>query len=80
MRRRFLSPGWVVYRSTLRGERVPKDGSATNPLETKYVDLLHRKPMEDGKLFSACGATIDSRAAARPRKRCTVNSRSHFSR
>jgi uncharacterized protein (TIGR02246 family) len=40
---RFLSPEWVVYRSTLRGERVPKDGSTAVPFETKYVDLLHRK-------------------------------------
>lgn len=32
---------WVVYRSTLRGQRVPKGGGPT-PFETKYVDLLHR--------------------------------------
>ncbi|MEW5916779.1 MAG: hypothetical protein AB1762_10250 [Gemmatimonadota bacterium] len=39
---RFLAPGWVVYRSTLRGERVPKNGGAAVPFETKYVDVLHR--------------------------------------
>jgi ketosteroid isomerase-like protein len=41
---RFLTPDWVVYRSTLRGQRVPRDGSAPSPFETKYVDLLHRTP------------------------------------
>jgi len=39
---RFLSPDWVVYRSTLRGQRVPKAGRDATPFETKYVDLLHR--------------------------------------
>ncbi len=39
---RFLTPGWVVYRSTLRGQRVPKAGGGPTPFETKYVDLLHR--------------------------------------
>lgn len=39
---RFLSPSWVVYRSTLRGQRVPKAGGEAVPFETKYVDLLHR--------------------------------------
>ncbi|MGH7713973.1 MAG: YybH family protein [Gemmatimonadaceae bacterium] len=39
---RFLSPGWVVYRSTLRGQRVPKAGGEPVPFETKYVDVLHR--------------------------------------
>lgn len=39
---RFLSPTWVVYRSTLRGQRVPKAGGDPAPFETKYVDLLHR--------------------------------------
>jgi ketosteroid isomerase-like protein len=39
---RFLAADWVVYRSTLRGQRVPKSGGNTVPFETKYVDLLHR--------------------------------------
>ena len=39
---RFLTADWVVYRSTLRGQRVPKDGGAPVLFETKYVDLLHR--------------------------------------
>jgi uncharacterized protein (TIGR02246 family) len=43
---RFLNPDWVVYRSTLRGKRVPKDGSPAAEFETKYVDLLRRL---DGK-------------------------------
>jgi len=39
---RFLTPEWVVYRSTLRGQRVPKNGGEPVSFETKYVDLLHR--------------------------------------
>lgn len=39
---RFLSPDWVSYRSTLRGQRIPKAGGDPVPFETKYVDLLHR--------------------------------------
>lgn len=39
---RFLTPAWVVYRSTLKGQRVPKAGGDPIPFETKYVDLLHR--------------------------------------
>lgn len=39
---RFLSPTWVVYRSTLRGQRTPKAGGEAVPFETKYVDLLRR--------------------------------------
>ncbi len=39
---RFLGPTWVLYRSTLRGQRVPKAGGDPVPFETKYVDLLHR--------------------------------------
>lgn len=41
---RFLSADWVLYRSTLRGQRVPKAGGDPVPFETKYVDLLHRGP------------------------------------
>ncbi len=37
---RFLGPDWVVYRSTLHGQRVPKAGGDPVPFETKYVDLL----------------------------------------
>jgi uncharacterized protein (TIGR02246 family) len=39
---RFLTPEWVVYRSTLRGQRIPKAGGDPMPFETKYLDLLHR--------------------------------------
>jgi uncharacterized protein (TIGR02246 family) len=39
---KFLSPDWVVYRTTLRGQRVPKAGGEPTAFETKYVDLLHR--------------------------------------
>jgi ketosteroid isomerase-like protein len=39
---RFLAPDWVVYRTTLRGQRLPKGGGDPVPFETKYVDLLHR--------------------------------------
>ena len=39
---RFLSPTWVMHRSTLHGQRVPKAGGDPMPFETKYVDLLHR--------------------------------------
>lgn len=39
---RFLGREWVVYRSTLRGQRVPRAGGEAVPFETKYVDLLHR--------------------------------------
>jgi uncharacterized protein (TIGR02246 family) len=39
---RFLGPDWVVYRSTLRGQRIPKAGGEATPFETKYLDLLHR--------------------------------------
>lgn len=44
---RFLSPTWVLYRSTLRGLRTPKSGGTPVPFETKYVDLLHRMPTGD---------------------------------
>jgi len=40
---RFLTSDWVVFRSTLRGERVPKAGGEATPFETKYFDLLHRR-------------------------------------
>jgi hypothetical protein len=41
---RFVSSTLVVYRSTLRGQRVPKAGSQPVPFETKYFDLLRRAP------------------------------------
>jgi ketosteroid isomerase-like protein len=44
---RFLSSTWVLHRSTLRGQRVPKAGGAAVPFETKYVDLLHRQVTGD---------------------------------
>jgi ketosteroid isomerase-like protein len=34
----------VLYRSTLKGQRVPKAGGAPEPLENKYFDVLRRKP------------------------------------
>jgi len=40
---RFLGSDWVVYRSTLTGQRIPKAGGDPVPFETKYFDLLHRK-------------------------------------
>jgi ketosteroid isomerase-like protein len=39
---RFVSSEWVVYRSTLKGQRVPRAGGDPTPFETKYMDLLHR--------------------------------------
>ena len=39
---RFVSADWVVYRTTLRGQRVPRAGGQPTPFETKYMDLLHR--------------------------------------
>ena len=39
---RFLGDSWVVYRSTLRGQRIPKAGSDPVPFATKYFDLLER--------------------------------------
>lgn len=39
---RFLDSSWVLHRSTLRGQRVPRTGGDPIPFETKYVDLLHR--------------------------------------
>lgn len=39
---RFLTPEWVIHRSTLKGERIPRTGGSGIPFETKYVDLLHR--------------------------------------
>lgn len=41
---RFLSPSLVVYRTTLRGQRVPKTSGQSVAFETKYVDLLRRQP------------------------------------
>lgn len=39
---RFLDRNWAIYRSTLRGQRVPKAGGEPSPFETKYFDVLHR--------------------------------------
>ena len=39
---RFLTKDWVIYRSTLRGQRVPRAGGDPVAFETKYVDLIHR--------------------------------------
>jgi ketosteroid isomerase-like protein len=48
---RFLSPTLVVYRSTLRGQRVPKAGGAPVPFETKYFDLLRRTAAGDWEVL-----------------------------
>jgi ketosteroid isomerase-like protein len=39
---RFLTATWVLYRSTLRGQRIPKSGGDPVAFETKYVDVLKR--------------------------------------
>jgi ketosteroid isomerase-like protein len=39
-----VAGGVVVYRSTLKGQRVPRAGGAGAPFESKYFDLLRRKP------------------------------------
>jgi ketosteroid isomerase-like protein len=39
-----VSGGFVLYRSTLRGRRVPKAGGEPEPFESKYLDVLRRKP------------------------------------
>lgn len=41
---RFLSPVWVVHRGTLWGQRIPQAGGDATSFETKYVDLLRRRP------------------------------------
>ncbi len=56
---RFLGPDWVVYRSTLTGQRIPKAGGDPVPFETKYFDLLHRKDAGGGKSCTRPGATTD---------------------
>jgi ketosteroid isomerase-like protein/quercetin dioxygenase-like cupin family protein len=38
-----VSGSVVLYRSTLKGERVPVAGGAGQPLENKYLDVLRRK-------------------------------------
>jgi ketosteroid isomerase-like protein/quercetin dioxygenase-like cupin family protein len=39
-----MSGSFVIYRSTLKGQRVPKAGGDPEPFETKYFDVLRRKP------------------------------------
>jgi ketosteroid isomerase-like protein/quercetin dioxygenase-like cupin family protein len=39
-----VSGGFVLYRSTLKGRRVPKAGGDPEPFESKYLDVLRRKP------------------------------------
>lgn len=56
---RFLTPAWVVHRSTLRGQRLPRAGGDPVPFETKYVDLLHRT--EDGSWEVAFRMWSDNR-------------------
>lgn len=46
-----LSGGFVLYRSTLKGRRVPKAGGEGEPFESKYFDVLRRKP-EGGYEFT----------------------------
>ena len=38
-----VSGGFVIYRSTLKGQRVPKAGGEPEPFENKYFDVLRRK-------------------------------------
>jgi len=61
---RFLSPGWAVQRTTLRGQRVPKAGGEAAAFETKYLDLLHRKP--DGGWEVAMRMWSDNHPAGGP--------------
>lgn len=39
-----VSGGFVLYRSTLKGRRIPKAGGEPEPFESKYLDVLRRKP------------------------------------
>jgi len=39
-----MSGAFVIYRSTLKGQSVAKAGAAPEPFETKYFDVLRRKP------------------------------------
>jgi ketosteroid isomerase-like protein len=39
-----MSGAFVIYRSTLKGQRAAKAGSGPEPFETKYFDVLRRKP------------------------------------
>ena len=39
-----MSGAFVIYRSTLKGQRAAKAGAAPAPFETKYFDMLRRKP------------------------------------
>jgi ketosteroid isomerase-like protein len=48
---RFLSPTLVAYRSTLRGQRVPKAGGPPVAFETKYLDLLRRTSAGDWEVL-----------------------------
>lgn len=39
-----VSGGFVVYRSTLKGKRIPNAGGEPERFENKYFDVLRRKP------------------------------------
>lgn len=39
-----VSGGFVIFRSTLKGQRVPKAGGSPEAFENKYFDVLRRKP------------------------------------
>jgi XRE family transcriptional regulator, regulator of sulfur utilization len=39
-----VSGGYVIHRSTVKGQRVAKSGGALEPFETRYLDVLRRKP------------------------------------
>jgi XRE family transcriptional regulator, regulator of sulfur utilization len=39
-----MSGAFVIYRSTLKGQRAAKAGAVPEPFETKYFDVLRRKP------------------------------------
>jgi uncharacterized protein (TIGR02246 family) len=49
---RFLTPDWVIHRSTLSGQRVPKAGGDGIPFETKYFDVLHRTAAGDWEVVA----------------------------
>jgi ketosteroid isomerase-like protein/quercetin dioxygenase-like cupin family protein len=39
-----MSGAFVIYRSTVKGQRTARSGAAAEPFETKYFDVLRRKP------------------------------------
>ena len=39
-----VSGGYVIHRSTVKGQRAAKSGGGLQPFETRYMDVLRRKP------------------------------------